>query len=253
MHSGRTMQTQTTDSSRRAPLAEALHRDNGSPEVTARWLADHRKQVRLVDVREPHELAGPLGAIEGAENVPLQQVLTAGLPDDVPGQPVVLVCRSGRRSALAATALESGGRTPVASVEGGMLAWNADVLGAPSVYEDEKHANARNLADAIYTDNGVPEVSVQWVAGNIGRFRLVDVRMDEELTGPLGRIAQSEHVPLPELMSHAADWPADAPVVVHCKSGGRSARAANALLAAGFRQVASMEGGMLAWRAADLP
>ena len=77
----------------------------GYPEVTAAWLAQNRAAVRLIDVREPHELAGPLGHIEGAENIPLLSLL--GQASSVPKeQPLVLVCRSGNRSALAATCMD---------------------------------------------------------------------------------------------------------------------------------------------------
>lgn len=233
-------------------LEDAIYRDNGNPEVSATWAASHRDAFRLIDVREPHELTGPLGAIEGADNVPLHTLLTRGLPDDE-SAPIVLVCRSGRRSALAALTLAGAGYTNVASVEGGMLAWNLDVLHREGIVEDEKHANAKNLEGAIYRTNGVPEVSAQWVHQNLGRFRLVDVRELAERRGPMGFIVQAEHVPLQHVLAMAADWPRDQPVVVHCASGGRSARAAMALAQMGFTKVASMEGGMMAWRALMLP
>ena len=39
------------------------------------------------------------------------------------------------------------------------------------------------------------------------------------------------------------------PVIVTCRSGARSARAAAMLAKAGFEQVANLRGGMLRWRA----
>ena len=41
--------------------------------------------------------------------------------------------------------------------------------------------------------------------------------------------------------------PKDRPVLVHCKSGARSAKAAAALVAAGFSEVTNLEGGILGW------
>lgn len=239
------MQTQTTE--QRSSLNRAISRTNGNPELSAAWLSEHRGDVTLIDVREPHELSGPLGAVDGATNVPLTTLLERGL--DVPtDQPIVLLCRSGRRSSVAVQALEERGYEAVASVEGGMLAWNAQVLGRASIYEDEKHENAANLMDAIDRTNGLPEVSATWVRKNLGRFTLVDVRERAERAGPMGFIAQAEHVPLARVMVAARDWPRDQPIVIHCASGGRSGRAAMALEAAGFTRVASMEGGMIAWR-----
>ncbi len=92
----------------------------GVPEVDADWVAEHGCHVRLVDVREPHEVAA--GVIEGAEPVPLAQLAEVASRWD-PRAPVVLVCRSGRRSARGVRTLESLGFTRVASLTGGMLAW----------------------------------------------------------------------------------------------------------------------------------
>ncbi|MEY3012949.1 MAG: hypothetical protein RIT45_1684 [Pseudomonadota bacterium] len=101
------------------------------------------------------------------------------------------------------------------------------------------------------TATGIPEVDPAWVAqqlaGGSKAFRLVDVRFADELVGDLGRIDAAEHAPLPELAAHAANWDPRLPVVVLCRSGGRSGRAALELEAAGFHAVASMEGGMLRW------
>jgi rhodanese-related sulfurtransferase len=234
-----------------ASLAAATYRSNGNPEVSASWLAQHRQAVHLLDVREPHELEGPLGAVPDVENLPLGEVLTRGVPYDR-REPVVLICRSGRRSALAASALADAGYETVASVEGGMLAWTHDVEHLENIIEEEQNANADNLQGAIFRTNGVAEVSAAWVAKNLGRFKLVDVRETAERRGPMGFIVQAEHVPLDVLLSAATGWKKDQPLVIHCASGGRSARATQALTQMGFQHVASMEGGMIGWRRLEL-
>jgi|GEM_PF-1311699 len=232
-------------------LKSAIFDNGGDPEVTAKWLSGHRDAVRLIDVREPHELKGPLGAIEGVENVPLLQLLGSGSSLDK-AQPLVLICRSGRRSAQAATELRRQGVKTVASVEGGMLAWNLDVLGLDDIHTSERLANTENLRDAIFNTNGVPEVDCHWVAKNVGRFRLVDVREPAELA-MTGKVAQAENVPLNSFMMSANRLDRDAPIVVMCASGGRSGRVVHALRSAGFKSVASLEGGMYGWRSARLP
>ena len=130
-----------------------------------------------------------------------------------------------------------------------MLAWALEVDGRNDVHVVEREANTHNLREAVYLTNGVPEVTASWVASNLGRFRFVDVREPMELRGPMGRALQSENVPLSRLMVEADTWDRHAPVVVMCQSGGRSARAAMALQRAGFTDVASMEGGIMGWRA----
>jgi len=242
------MQPDTNDTTQ---LSAAIFRTNGIPEVSATWTVAHKGHFRFIDVRETHELQGPLGAAEGAENIPLGRLLNSVATLDA-HQPTVLICRSGRRSAQAADMLASKGFAAVASVEGGMLAWNAEVLHRENVHADEKVANATNLHDAIFTTNGIPEVSGRWVQGNLGRFRLIDVREAYELSSN-GRVLQAENIPLGQITTTAARWDKDAPLVVMCHSGGRSGRAVMALRANGFTNIASMEGGMMGWRAARLP
>lgn len=232
-------------------LEAAIQTANGELEVPAPWVKDHLGRFRFIDVREPHELDGPLGHVDGVENLPLLKVLSACASCDR-DEPVVLICRSGRRSALAARELSRAGVKTVASVEGGMIAWNLHVEGRATIVDDETHANADNLKDAIFNTNGVPEVSSSWVHGNLGRFKFVDVRNPAELI-TVGHIPQAMNIPLPEFMGAASDWDRDQPIVVMCMSGGRSSRAVNALLASGFTNVASLEGGILGWRGAELP
>lgn len=86
----------------------------------------------LIDVREPHEFA--LGHLHGAINLPLSR-LPLLLAED-PGlaellsrdSDLVLYCRSGSRSAMAACALLDHGCGRVASLAGGLQQWQ----GAPT-------------------------------------------------------------------------------------------------------------------------
>lgn len=79
-----------------------------------------REGALLVDVREPDELEQE-GFLDDALNLPFSGFAqsAAELPDD---RPIVLICRSGSRSAMAADALRVAGRD-AASVEGGIQAW----------------------------------------------------------------------------------------------------------------------------------
>jgi SulP family sulfate permease len=98
--------------------------DTISPPELWSQLHDKVKLQRpvVIDVREPREYRR--GHIPEAQSVPLPQVasLQTTLSKD---QPIVLVCRSSRRSRRAATTLVNEGHTDVAILQGGMLAWES--------------------------------------------------------------------------------------------------------------------------------
>jgi sulfur dioxygenase len=95
---------------------------------------------------------------------------------------------------------------------------------------------------------GVRHATPAWVAEHCGFFRLIDVRAPSEFNGDLGHLSTAELVPLDQLAEAASTWDRNAPLVLVCRSSGRSDRAALVLEQAGFTRVASMVGGMLAWR-----
>lgn len=100
---------------------------------------------------------------------------------------------------------------------------------------------------------GYRDVEVGAVAGAKNALRLVDVREPSEFDGLLGHIAGAELVPLSTVEAAAGRWPHDAELVMVCRSGARSGRAAAQLVRQGFHQVMNLRGGMLAWNEAGLP
>jgi sulfur dioxygenase len=93
-------------------------------EVQPHWLEEHLHDVQIVDVREPDEFTGPLGHVPGAKLLPLGSLKerSSELKKD---QPLVVVCRSGARSAQATVLLGKAGFEKVANLSGGMLRWRA--------------------------------------------------------------------------------------------------------------------------------
>ena len=96
------------------------------------------------------------------------------------------------------------------------------------------------------------EISPEAAYRDRGKTRLIDVREAGELALE-GFIPGAEHVPLATVEAQARAWNKDDALVMICRSGGRSGRAAAALAAQGFRHVMNMAGGMVAYRAAGLP
>jgi adenylyltransferase/sulfurtransferase len=74
---------------------------------------------------------------------------------------------------------------------------------------------------------------------------ILDVRNPEEFR--IGRIPGSTLIPLPDLPQRAGELDPDREIVVHCKSGARSAKAIHLLRERGFRKLRNLTGGILAW------
>ncbi len=119
---GRPAGAEAADEQAWAPLTYTFA---GVWEISPQTLQEAAAPVELVDVREPDEFVGPLGHIRGARLIPLGQL--AGRLDELPrDRPLVVVCRSGARSAQATLALQRAGFARVANLGGGMLRWRAE-------------------------------------------------------------------------------------------------------------------------------
>ncbi|MCW2810137.1 MAG: Rhodanese domain protein [Friedmanniella sp.] len=79
---------------------------------------------------------------------------------------------------------------------------------------------------------------------------LIDVRESREWRA--GHAPQARHLPLGQLGSRLAELPRDRQIITVCRSGRRSAVAAQQLASRGY-QVANLVGGMAAWSASGLP
>lgn len=97
------------------------------------------------------------------------------------------------------------------------------------------------------------DVDPAFVSAHRDEVALVDVREPQEFTGELGHVPGATLVPLATLTDAAAAWDPRRDIVVVCRSGGRSTRAAMELVKRGFRRVYNLRGGMLAWNEARLP
>ena len=214
---------------RRPDLAEVSSR------LTIEQLAESRglqPRLQIVDVRGPQETAA--GTIPGAREIPLP-ALTDSTDSLDRTDPVVVYCASGYRSMIAASVLRASGFDDVSDVLGGFGAWQN--AGLPT-------SCAESIAD-------IPELGPRAAKEMVdGGALLLDVREPDEWC--------TQHAPTAVLLptgrvrARQDELPRDRPIVVVCRSGGRSAAVTALLRRSGFDAV-NLAGGMCAWAAAGLP
>lgn len=83
------------------------------------------------------------------------------------------------------------------------------------------------------------------------KFHLIDVREPEEHI--VAAIAGSQLIPLGAIPQALDEIPRDVPLIIHCKAGGRSARACAFLSEQGYTDLHNVTGGMDAWLQAGYP
>ena len=101
---------------------------------TVQETADLTKgDVLLIDVRNADEVAAQSYDVKNLINIPLDSIESEldRIPKD---KQVILVCRSGKRSGTAFDLLKEKGYTNIATMEGGMLAW--EEAGLPIIVDE---------------------------------------------------------------------------------------------------------------------
>jgi len=89
-----------------------------------------------------------------------------------------------------------------------------------------------------------PQELKQMMDSNADLF-VLDVREDKEIA--VCAIEGTVKIPLGEMGERYAEVPKDKDVVVHCKLGGRSAKAVELLQSKGYTNVKNLTGGIIRW------
>jgi len=100
----------------------------------------------------------------------------------------------------------------------------------------------------IPVQTGIPEITPAEVKKKMDEhepFVLIDVREPHEYQ--ICRIPGSKLIPLGEVPKRMSELNTADEIVVHCKSGMRSAKAVDLLMKSGFRKIHNLKGGILAW------
>jgi len=190
-------------------------------------------KVTLVDTRTPKEFAS--GHIKGAINVDWKNRHFAknALKSITNDKPVAIYCRSGNRATRAMFALSALGFTEVYNLEKGLKSWIAasKELKTLEVKGDIRYLDVANFNNAIL--------------GKVGT--LIDVRTAKEF--------EDSHIPgaiyidykSSNFETEIAKLDKNTPVLIYCRSGGRSGRAMKIMEKAGLK-VYNLDKGFLDWK-----
>ncbi len=95
----------------------------------------------------------------------------------------------------------------------------------------------------------MPEITAVELKQRLDRgddIQIIDVR--EPIEYQTARLPNSIHIPLGQILNRMSEIDPARETVVHCKMGGRSAKAIEALKRAGFSgQLSNLKGGITAW------
>jgi rhodanese-related sulfurtransferase len=232
----------------------ALPTDKGSYTVKAAQLAEQLasgKPPVLVDVRTAGEYEKD-GYIEGAINLPMQEIL--GKLDQLPDKDasIVIYCVSGHRGSVVTMALRMLGYTNVVNLAGGINAWkaaNLPIVGGAldwmSIWSE--FLSTLPAEQGYYT---IKPDALNTALADQPPF-LLDVREPAEIEKD-GYIAGAVNIPVREVLKNLDKLPAqDQPMVVYCASGHRGGFITAALRLLGWKNVVNLAGGLSAWKKAE--
>ena len=169
--------------------------------------------------------------------------------------PVAVICGTGYRSNVAASILQKSGLNHVYAIPGGMSAWSDAGLPVEAGKPGETKVQTGRQAGpwAGHDSARAPEIEVSELRRHVSLqpVQIVDVRDPEEWTQ--GHIPGSVLLPMTELGYRIDELDRALPVVTVCRIGMRSLMSADELLRAGFSDVRSLSGGIIAWRDAGYP
>jgi rhodanese-related sulfurtransferase len=100
------------------------------------------------------------------------------------------------------------------------------------------------MSDQTLVKEICPTTTQEWIKNGA---LLVDVRENDEVETLSFDVSKIMHIPLSEFAERFQEVPKDVPLVMVCRSGARSLRAAGYLMNQGYENVVNMQHGIIRW------
>jgi rhodanese-related sulfurtransferase len=203
----------------------------------------------MIDIRTAEEFAA--GYVEGAINLPMNEVFTS--LDKLPAKEdkIVIYCASGHRGAVVSMGLHLMGYENVVNLNGGFNGWKA--AGLPVAGVTDWAVTMNEFVNSLPADKGYGTVKADKLNEELvdGALFIVDVREAAEIEEG-GFIEGSINIPVREVLANLDKLPAqDQPIIVTCASGHRGGFVFAALKMLGYTNVRNLAGGVNAWKKAE--
>lgn len=191
----------------------------------------YNEGAQLLDTREADEYAAKY--VRDTMNIPLSGrfAMWAGTFLD-PSRPIVIIAKPGKERESAMRLGRIGFDNIAGFVKGGIESYDTH----PDLIRKFKRETSSGLASKLKAEKPPLVLDVRTAAE----------REDSYIKG-------SKHVPLISLIEQEEHLPRDREIVIQCATGFRSAIAASILRQMGMTDVTDLQGGITAWKKANLP
>ncbi len=223
----------------------------------------------LLDVRDPSDISAN-GYIQGAVNIPLRNLLTSLNKLPTPNTNIIIYSNSGYRSGMALAALMLIGYTNVHDLDGGLYSWihgyqfpvvTGQMPPAPQILNpspavadqatyDMLNAFLNNLPPDYYQVDAIT-LTIELHSATPPTLIDMNTAADHQ---QYGQIPGALSIPYAIFFNNTGNLPAKGtPIVIYSVGGAHSSILLMGLYEMGYSNVYSLEGGVLQWKADNLP
>ena len=243
-----------------------------APEKVYEILKDQaqKNKYTILDVRTIEEF--DMGHLDSAVLIPVDD-LEARFGELDKNKPVIVYCRSGRRSAKAAAILVSNGFSSVYDMTGGIDAWtgsgypvyvenaggiSSEITSLPADQvsgQDSGQSSALQSEDSDSAVDTAATMEVRYITAdelntkvNQGEeIVILDVRSEDSYA--VKHIKGAINIPFTEFESRSAELVKSSEIIIYCSDNdcGLSANAFTLLTNSGFKNVSALKGGIEDW------
>jgi rhodanese-related sulfurtransferase len=255
-----------------------------SPEKVAEILKTQKDNYIILDVRSKEEFDS--GHLDSALLIPVNELESryGELPKD---KPIIVYCRSGKRSAQAAAILVNKGFSQVYDMTGGINAWTGK--GYPVIVESTSTSStstttthstsssttasneASNVSQEPQSTTTAATTTAATATKDISEIKyitadelntkvtkgegiiILDVRSEDSFM--VKHIKNAINIPYRDFEGRMGELDGSKEIIIYCSNNdcGLSANAVTLLVKSGFKNVSALEGGIESWQTKGYP